>query len=256
MRKVILAAILAVGAVWAAISDLTLPQENIAAGTPPQVGWVDQNFDSVKVRLNQVKDTLNALQAGTAAFSGLTASLPVFTNASKRPVSNAMTGTGSVVMSSGATLTNPTITGINSLSLSGNLAADSIVSPKFYEENTFTCALTGFSSTVNGTCRYVRIGKQVTLFIPAMNGASNSTSMALTGLPTAIQPARNKVIRGLQAQDDAGQFLSAFQFDTGSPTQFSVLIKTAIGGQWGTSSFTASGTKGLFFAQDITYTTL
>lgn len=43
--------------------------------------------------------------AGTIAITSLTASLPVFTDASKRLVSNSMTGTGNVAMSDGPTFT-------------------------------------------------------------------------------------------------------------------------------------------------------
>lgn len=53
---------------------------------------------------------------GTAGFtgmnlSGLTASRAVFTDASKNLVSNAITGTGNVVMSTSPTIASPTITG-------------------------------------------------------------------------------------------------------------------------------------------------
>lgn len=64
-------------------------------------------------------------QTGVATFtaqpilSSLTASLPVFTDASKGLVSNAMTGTGSVVMSASPTLTG-TVTAAT-VSLTGNI---------------------------------------------------------------------------------------------------------------------------------------
>lgn len=47
----------------------------------------------------------DSVLAATVNVSGLTASLPVFTNAGKTLASNAMTGTGSVVMSASPTLT-------------------------------------------------------------------------------------------------------------------------------------------------------
>ena len=111
MRKVILLLLALAAGASAALPSVTLPNEDINGVDTPQVVWVDQNFDSLKVGVNRTIDTVNGLQAGTAAFTGLTASLPIFTNSSKRPVSNAMTGTGSVVMSSAPTIAGPTLTG-------------------------------------------------------------------------------------------------------------------------------------------------
>jgi hypothetical protein len=57
MRKVmfLLSALVSVG--FSAISHLAIPNETISAGTPPQVVWVDQNFDSVTNKVNQVVDS-------------------------------------------------------------------------------------------------------------------------------------------------------------------------------------------------------
>ena len=52
---------------------------------------------------------VGALSATGATFSGLTASQAVFTNGSKALVSNAITGTGDVVMSTSPTLTTPNL---------------------------------------------------------------------------------------------------------------------------------------------------
>ena len=60
----------------------------------------------------------DSILAATANFSGLTASLPVFTNSGKSLASNAMTGTGSVAMSA-----SPTFTGtvnLAAIAASGN----------------------------------------------------------------------------------------------------------------------------------------
>ena len=57
-----------------------------------------------------------------------------------------------------------------------------------YEEGTFTVTATGFTAVVTGTATYVKIGKQVTLFLPIMSGTSNATTFTLTGLPAGLTP--------------------------------------------------------------------
>lgn len=65
--------------------------------------------------------TTTGVQTFTAApvMSALTASLPVFTNGSKALVSNAMTGTGNVVMSTSPTLVTPTLGAALATSING-----------------------------------------------------------------------------------------------------------------------------------------
>jgi hypothetical protein len=106
MRQVILLLLALVACPFAAISTVTLPNEDINGVDTPQVVWVDQNFDTLKVKQNQVIDTVNGLQAGTAAFTGLTALTPLYLNSSKRPTSGTFTGTGfQFVLSASPTLT-------------------------------------------------------------------------------------------------------------------------------------------------------
>jgi hypothetical protein len=357
MRKVILLLLALAAYPFAAITSVTLPNEDINGVDTPQVVWVDQNFDSLKVKQNKVIDTVNGLQGGTAAFTHLTASLPVFTNSSKRLTSNAMTGTGSVMMSVSPTTTG-TLTGaaaafsgnvvvnafttigsngqivmsregivLNALAgdayisfrngsnvnswdfgrdngameihagtntgtashlriqnafgsatpglivdtennrvgindaspsvaldvggagiFTGTVTTDSLISPKFYEEGTFTATFTGMTTTVTGTARYVRIGKQVTICWPTLSGTSNSTSGAVTGLPAGIAPARPQVFPIPGQLIDNGNYvgtgLTPFVqvvsggLNLGYTTDGSTA--SAVGG-----FFTASGTKGL-----------
>ena len=58
-----------------------------------------------------VTPTLGTASGTSLTLSGLTASLPVFTDGSKKLVSNTMTGTGSVVMNTSPTISTPTISG-------------------------------------------------------------------------------------------------------------------------------------------------
>lgn len=54
-------------------------------------------------------------------------------------------------------------------------------------EGTFTATLTGVSGSVTGTAQWARNGRVVTVFIPALSGTSNATTMTVTGLPTGLQ---------------------------------------------------------------------
>jgi hypothetical protein len=56
---------------------------------------------------------------------------------------------------------------------------------------TFTATLTGVTATVTVTARYNTIGNVCFLYIPALNGTTNSTSCTITGLPTAINSGRD-----------------------------------------------------------------
>jgi len=53
---------------------------------------------------------------------------------------------------------------------------------------TFTATLNGVGTTVQGTASYYTIGKMVMIVIPALTGSSNTTSMSITGIPSALWP--------------------------------------------------------------------
>ena len=55
----------------------------------------------------------------------------------------------------------------------------------------FTATLTGVSGSVTGTAYYSRVGPFVLLNIPSLSGASNATSLTITGLPATLWPAAN-----------------------------------------------------------------
>lgn len=57
---------------------------------------------------------------------------------------------------------------------------------------TFTGTLTGYASGPTGTVEYTvvqfAVGRHITLYIPAITGTSNATSLTMTGLPSALSP--------------------------------------------------------------------
>ena len=72
----------------------------------------------------------------------------------------------------------------------GYAAYPASVNNASYEEGTFTVTATGFTATITGTAYYVRVGKQITLMLPELNGTSNSATFTVTGLPAGLAPAR------------------------------------------------------------------
>lgn len=57
---------------------------------------------------------------------------------------------------------------------------------------TFTASLTGCTTVPTVTAAYSKMNNTVVLVIPAMTATSNATTMTITGLPAAIQPASPK----------------------------------------------------------------
>jgi hypothetical protein len=121
-------------ALVATLAQLTSPSANAALKGIPFSPEADARFDVLERAPAITGDASiagNLAVTGTTALTGvatltaapvmsaLTASLPVFTGAGKALASNAMTGTGSVVMSAGPTMTG-TI-GAASMTLSGTL---------------------------------------------------------------------------------------------------------------------------------------
>ena len=59
-----------------------------------------------------------------------------------------------------------------------------------YNTGSFTVTGTGFSGTApSGTAQYIQIGKQVTVFLPAIQGTSNATTFTITGILPSIAAA-------------------------------------------------------------------
>jgi hypothetical protein len=106
--------------------------------------------------------------------------------------------------------------------------------------STFTVTATGMTTTVSGTATYVKIGRQVTLMLPFLEGTSNATILTLTGIPAALAPslAASVVIR---VRDNSGVGVAGLLSLPLGGTTWSVF--TTPGG----SAWTASGTKTVYF---------
>jgi hypothetical protein len=117
------------------------------------------------------------------------------------------------------------------------------------DTSTFTLTL----STVTGgtgTCTWVRVGKQVTLYFPVITGTSTGVTNNATGLPSAIQPAT--LTQTIQMAYNSLEDNTA-EFGAGC----SVLITAASGTlsflKNGANNWTNGGTKGIATATSISY---
>lgn len=98
----------------------------------------------------------------------------------------------------------------------------------------FTATLTGVAGTVTAIVRYTTDGDKVQMDVPFLSGTSNATSKTITGLPTALRPARNKVVTIL-ASDNGAAYVVGWAF-LNSATGVITLHPNGAAGAW-----TASG---------------
>lgn len=109
--------------------------------------------------------------------------------------------------------------------------------------STFVGTYTGMTGSVTGTIRYVLQGRQVTLYLPATTGTSNTTAMTITGMPSSLYPNREQNMWGLVV-DNGSTTLGAIRVSTGGT------ISAFVGASL--ANFTGSGTKGTA-AATVTY---
>jgi hypothetical protein len=137
------------------------------------------------------------------------------------------------------------------LDVAGGIKSDSIQlgsgsQLKEYIDMTFTVTLTGFTTTVTGTARAIKIGKSVTLYIPSMTGTSNSSIMEITGIPTYLRPHEEiyhctgscVVVDNSDLYGGILEYVGAGYFD--------FLWESSGGNILSLGNFTASGTKGVY----------
>jgi hypothetical protein len=128
-------------------------------------------------------DAFKVFMDGTVALREITASLPIFSNGSKQLVSNAMTGTGSVVMS-----VSPTLTGAPSLSTdrAQNLACLGITNSNTETYTQGLVVLTASMPTGTGRSVGLAVGtvasaKNVAHFGFAYAGSGSNSNFAFIG---------------------------------------------------------------------------
>mgnify|MGYP000886454344 CR=1 FL=1 len=186
---------------------------------------------------------------GAATFSStittpLTASLPVFTNGSSALTTNAVTGTGNVMMSASPTTTG-TLTGA-AANFSGQVLAGTLRSGGgeafVYGDTSFVMSgTTGWTTTPSMSVHATKVGNLVVMRFGAMTATSNTAGMTITGIPVGWRPSFTE------------SFAVPFTTDNGLESIGGVYCAVNISGDmtcYRTGSWTSSGTKG--FANEFT----
>lgn len=106
-----------------------------------------------------------------------------------------------------------------------------------YQEGTFTGTFTGFTSSPTLTFAYTKVGKLVTLTCTGsyITATSNSTSKAITGLPSDLVPSGTLCLGIYSVSDNGGTYVSGLVF---LGISGSIAVYPDVGG----SPWTASGT--------------
>lgn len=155
-------------------------------------------------------------------------------------------GTGKDVLA----VTRGSGTAVSAIAIGNATDAPAVsVNGQAYADTTgsFTGTLTGVTTIVTGTIHYTQSGRLVSLTFPAaMMGTSNATACTVTGLPTALKPARDQCCPIVWFYDN-----TAVIYDAQMRVQTDgviVLYKAA-----SATGFTGSGTKGFTAAVTVTY---
>jgi len=194
-------------------------------------------------------DDLTLSSTSDVIFNKLTASQALFTDASKNAVSNAITGTGNVVMSASPTLTGTITAAVANFSGAVDALTLSTGNETFtYDEGSFTATATGLTTSPTYTVKYVVIGDMVTLFIPLITGTSNATSFGLSGVPAAITPAESSTNVIFGAQNNSAEIqLAGVDVKTDNTIDFIFWSGSA----WSSTGWTNSGTKATGSSEEI-----
>lgn len=142
-------------------------------------------------------------------------------NMSLRVVNDANTVTSDIltITRTGTTIDSVTIGGTTVIVTGGQLKFPATQVPSSdvntlddYQEGSFTATFSGFSTSPTATVYYVKTGKQITLSIGTpISATSNSTTKAITGLPSELWPAANAtVICGIS--DNGGAYKSGYAY--------------------------------------------
>ncbi len=115
-----------------------------------------------------------------------------------------------------------------------------------YSEGSFTVTGTGFTVNPTGTAYYIKMGKQVTLYLPLLTGTSNATTFTITGLDIAVRPTRDSYHQAF-GQDNGVSLAYPAILSAASTT---ITLIPAVGAA--ANTWTAAGTK-RFIYTTITY---
>lgn len=118
----------------------------------------------------------------------------------------------------------------------------------------FTGTMSGYAAAPSTTFHFDKVGNIVTLSLLDFNsvlGTSNATTLTLTNLPAALQPATGQPFCPCTVQNSGTNVLGWASFAPGSPVVTFFIGNTTTGAFNG--AFANTGTKGLIIGFTVTY---
>lgn len=114
---------------------------------------------------------------------------------------------------------------------------------------TFTATLTGCATAPTGTATWTRVGKLVTIALPALTATSNANTMTYTGLPAALQPLTLTHFAPVAIHADSGGNITGNCAALLAPASGTITFYR----NGGINGWTNTGSKGLPSINAITY---
>lgn len=202
----------------------------------------DARTDRDNIEWRDWGHTVNRTSDTTFTISSLSDLSSVYTVGRRIKCTDTSILYGTIVASSFAASTQTVTVYLDSGILSATLSAvalgfDPTNSP-YIARGAFTCTLTGFTTTINGSVEYSIFGNNVGIYIPQnITGASNTTTMTMTGLPSLIIPSVNRVV-SFRLQSGSSYTYGYAEIDATGVITFSFGANIGF-------AFTASATKGV-----------
>jgi hypothetical protein len=107
---------------------------------------------------------------------------------------------------------------------------------QIFKSGSFTATLTGYATPPTGTVDYDVSCNLVVLRFPSISGTSNSTSLAMTGLPSILYPVQQHTAL-IRVTDDGTTMVGLISINANGTVTFN---SSAAAG-----TFTNTGTKGI-----------
>ncbi len=136
----------------------------------------------------------------------------------------------------------------DSLKVDGKVEADTLISRKFYvDDTTISLTMTGVSPGVSGGANVSRVGKMVMVSL-SLSGTSNTNACTYGTLPVALRPIGTSRTMIVPFQDNGTNYKARVSISTAGVITVYAPDETATG-------FTTSGTKGFVEFTPIMYST-
>lgn len=227
----------------------------IQSGNPVQIA-----LNNLNIALNSTTAPPNGIYvpvANTIGFSNNSIQTGTLTSAAMTMPAYAVTG--SSVPANGIYLPSANTVGFSTNSAqAGSISAArqwQLYEPNFsvaalknaatMDSGTFTGTLTGCTTAPTQTFNWIRVGSSVLVYLNgALSATSNATTMTVTGVPAAIQPANGQSGKTVVTDNGSSLLDGLWSISAGTLTFYLAKVVGSVL-QYANTNFTASGTKGL-----------